>query len=127
MWLVATATGDLADAIDRDLISDGKDFDDLGWRGLWAYITTAPPGTAIHYVQSKGWAVGDKIAAETLNDLRDLLWRYVAVHFKDGVDVPRPEPIDYPGRAATTGAQGWETATLEDLMTPEVRALLKEG
>lgn len=127
MWLVVTATGDLSDAIDRDLISDGKDFDDLGWRGLWAYITTAPPGTAIHYAQCKGWPVGDKIAAETLNDLRDLLWRYVAVHFKDGVDAPHPEPIDYPGRGGTTDAQAWEAATIEDLMTPAVRALLKEG
>jgi hypothetical protein len=121
------ATGELADAIRRDLLTDQLDFDDLGWRGLWAYITTAPPGTAIHHARSKGWVVGDKLAAETLTDLRTLLHRYVSVHFEGGADLPFPEPIDYPGRGATTdeAAKTWETVTIDELISPEVRALME--
>lgn len=117
--------GDLADAIRRDLLTDQLQFDDLGWRGLWAYITAAPPGTAIFYAISKGWTLGEKLAAETLTDLRSLLHRYVAAHFVGGTEAPLPEPINYPGRAVADEPKGWETATIDDLLTPEVKALLE--
>jgi hypothetical protein len=127
-WLVEQATGDLADAIARDLFTDGRDFDDLGWRGLWAYITKAPPGTAIHYQRSEGWLLGDKIAAEQLYEQRKLDWRYTAIHFEGGANADFPEPIPYPGAAMTDqakAAKSWATATIDDLVSPEVRALLR--
>jgi hypothetical protein len=127
-WLVEHATGDLADALDRDLRSDRLTFDELGWRGLWAYITAAPPGTAIHYARTEGWTLGDKIAAEQLYEQRKLGWRYTAIHFKGGKDHPFPEPIPYPGAGKTDeakNAQSWETATVDELVSPEVRALLQ--
>ena len=127
MWLVSVATSDLADAIHRDLLTDRLNFDDLGWRGLWAYITAAPPGTAIHYAVSEGWSLEAKIAAEQLHAQRTLGWRFGAIHFQGGTDVPFPEPIAYPGAAKSTEAvtaKSWETASLDQLITPEVRALL---
>lgn len=128
MWLAEQATGDLADALDRDLRTDRLALDDLGWRGLWAYITTAPPGTALHYAQSEGWLLGDKIAAEQLVTLREIEWRYTAIHFKGGADRPYPQPITYPGKVLpdkVAVAKSWETATIDELVSPQVRALLK--
>lgn len=125
MWLVAQATGDLADAIDRDLFSDGRDFNDLGWRGLWAYITTAPPNTAIFHQLSEGWTIGDKIAAEQLYEQRKLGWRYTAIHFVGGAEADFPEPIEYPGTQKPVPAKSWETVTLDEMVSPEVRQFLK--
>lgn len=126
IWLADAVTGELADAIRRDLLTDQLEFDDLGWHGLWAYITAAPPGTAIHYARSKGWTLGDKIAAEQLDVDRRIEWRYTAVHFEGGTDIPFPEPTDYPGRDATDdAAKTWETVTIDELVSPEVRALLE--
>lgn len=128
MWLVAQATGDLADAIDRDLFSDGRNFDDLGWRGLWAYITAAPPRTAIHYHLTEGVGLGDKVAMEQLYELRKIGWRYTAIHFQQGADAPFPEPVDYPGRDTVDQiVKSWETATLDDIISPAMRELLREG
>ena len=118
----------MADALDRDLRCDRLAFDDLGWRGLWAYVTTAPPGTAIHYHRSQGWQIGDKIAAENLYSLRELVWRYTALHFQGGKNIPFPERISYPGAATSDQEQAavsWETATVDELVSPEVRALLQ--
>jgi len=121
-------TGDLADALDRDLRTDRLDFDELGWRGLWAYVTKAPLGTAIFQERSQGWQLGDKINAEILFDLRKLLWRYTAVHFEGGREWPFPEQIPYPGSVRSDAAQAaknWEEVTTEELVSPEVRALLR--
>ena len=129
MWLIRTATGDLADALTRDLLSDRLAFDDLGWRGLWSYVTAAPPGTAIYHFRNEGWTVADHIAAEQLYELRKLGWRYTAIHFERGKDQPFPEPIWRPGFEAPAPYDGptWETATFEELVSPEVLELLKGG
>lgn len=122
------ATGELADSLHRDLFADGRTLDELDWRGLWAYITKAPPGTALHYQLSEGWAISDKIAAEQLYEQRKLGWRYTAVHFEGGKDIPVPQPISYPGAVKTeqaATAQSWESVTIDDLVSPEVRALLQ--
>lgn len=127
MWLVDQVTGDLADALDRDLRTDRLAFGDLDWRGLWAYVTAAPPGTALHYARSQGWALGDKLAAEQLHALRNLHWHYRARNFVGGADAPFPEPVDYPGRAEAPKpdpASSWATASVDDIVSPQVRALL---
>lgn len=119
----------MADAIDRDLRSDRLAFDELGWRGLWAYILKAPPHTAIHYAMTEGWSLGDKIAAEQLYEERKLNWRYTAIHFEGGRDYAFPEPIEYPGAEKSQQqvvARTWQTVTVEELLTPEVKALLQD-
>ena len=121
-------TGDLADAVTRDLLTDRLAFDELGWRGLWCYVTAAPPGTAIYHVLNEGWSIADHLAAEQLHELRKLGWRYTAVHFEGGKDQPFPEPIPRPGVAAPPVYDGptWETATFEDIVSPEVLKLLQD-
>jgi hypothetical protein len=129
VWLVRVATGDLADAITRDLLSDRLAFDDLGWRGLWAYVTAAPPGTAIHHSRHEGWTLGDHIAAEQLYEQRKLGWRYTALHFVGGKDEQFPERIPRPGVEPPEVYDGptWETATFEEIVSPEVLELLRGG
>lgn len=125
MALIVAVTGELADPLDRDLLVDRLDFDELGWRGLWAYITCAPPGTALFHARTQGWSLGDKLSAEQLYETRKLLWRYTALHFEGGKDQPFPEHIDYPGAAITDKqkmALSWQTATVDQLISPEVRA-----
>lgn len=123
------ATGELADALHRDLLSDRLELDDLGWRGLWAYITTAQPGTAIYHERFEGWTTGDHIAAEHLSDFREYLWRFTVVHFEGGKDIPFPDRVPHPGieDVDTTPAATWETVELDDLVSPEVRQLLRGG
>lgn len=126
-WLAGVVFGDLADAITRDLLTDRLAFDDLGWRGLWAYVTAAPPGTAIYHARNEGWSIGDHLAAESLHELRKLGWRYTAIHFQRGKDQPFPERIPRPGVEAPEPYAGptWETVTFEELISPEVLELLR--
>lgn len=128
MWLVRVVTGEFADAITRDLLSDRLAFDELGWRGLWAYVTTAPPGTAIHHAANHGWTISDHIAVESLYELRKLGWRYTALHFQGGAREPFPERIPRPGVTPPEQYDGptWATATVEDMVSPEVLALLQD-
>ena len=119
----------MADALHRDLLTDRLTFDELGWRGLWAYITKAPPGTAIYQHRTEGWALSDKLSAELLDDMRELLWRYGAVHFQDYAKTTQfPIRIDYPGAPKgpqVIDAKSWESVTLDEMVSPEVRALLQ--
>ncbi|OBB00940.1 hypothetical protein A5668_25195, partial [Mycolicibacterium fortuitum] len=98
--------------------------DNFGMRGLWAYVTTAPRGTAIYDARCEGWYVADHLAAEQLDVQRKLYWRYGAVHFKDGDKIPFPETIPRPGVEPIDSAATWEEA-LEDPASPQVVALLK--
>lgn len=117
-------TGELADALHRDLTADRLALDDLNWRDLWAYVTAAPPGTAIHHHRNKGWVVTDHIAAEQLSELRELVWRYTAIHFENGAKLPFPERVTHPGEDANEAAET-EPAEITDLIAPEVIAMLK--
>lgn len=70
--------------------------------------------------------MGDKIAAEQLFSQRELAWRYTAMHFENGAKVPFPEPISYPGDGNSTEDAGGQTPqTLDELISPEVRKLLR--
>lgn len=118
-------TGELADPLHRDLTTDRLTLDDLNWRDLWAYVTAAPPRTALHHARNEGWTVGDHIAAEQLSELRELLWRYTAIHFKDGNTIPFPARVPHPGDTPAEAGPTWETVTLDQMVPPEVRELLK--
>jgi hypothetical protein len=123
-WLIGIVAGELADAVARDLLADRLCFDELGWRGLWAYVTAAPPGTAIYHARFDGWTVGDHLGAELLSELRELLWRYTAVHFEGGRDIPFPVRVTHPGITTETPVS-WSTVELDDMVSPQVRALLR--
>lgn len=123
-WLAGQVTGDLADAITRDLISDHLDFNQIHPDDMRAYIEAAPPGTAIYYVRNEGWTPGDHLAAEQLDVQRRLYWRYGAVHFQGGDKEPFPESIPRPGVVSVNSAATWEEA-LEDPASPQVVAMLK--
>ena len=119
------STGELADAIHRDLLRDRLTFDELGWRGLWAYVTKAPPTTAIFNQQLDGWTVGDRMSAEyaaaQLDEMRELVWRYTALHFERGKDVPFPKPVPRPW-LEEEAYEPPKALTLEEAIPPEVRA-----
>lgn len=122
------ATGDLADALDRDLRTDRLTFDELGWRGLWAYITKAQPGTAIFHDVTDGLTTGDDLTLEVFNELREINWRYTALHFEGGKNIAFPQRLNRQILTAPPEApvKNWETVTLEELaISPEVRALLQ--
>lgn len=124
------ATGPLAEALERDLLVDRIAFDDLGWRGLWVYITKATPQTAIYQEQNEGWTFDHHLQAEMLYELRKLGWRYTARNFERGKNMPFPEPIWRPGveppAKTEFTAQDWAAVDdIEDLIPPEVRELLK--
>lgn len=120
------ATGELADAIHRDLIADRLTFDELGWRGLWAYVIKAPPRTAIYEERSRGLTTSDDIALEQLNVLREVNWRYTRVHFEGGDKTPFPQSITRESLFGDGEPQKpAEPITLEELIPPHVRALLQ--
>lgn len=124
------ATGPLADALERDLLADQIPFDSLGWRGLWCYITKAPSHTAVFQERNEGWTFDNHLAAEMLYELRKLGWRYTAIHFERGKLVPFPEPIWRPGvqpppKTEYTAEDWSQVDSVEDLVPPEVRELLK--
>ncbi len=125
------ATGQLANAIDRDLLADGLRFDDLGWRGLWCYITEAPPNSAISRRMNDDWTFDHHLLAEMLYELRKLHWRYTAIHFKDGTKVAFPTPIARPGVEPPVKTQytkeDWDSVeSAEDLIPEHVRELMKD-
>lgn len=125
------ATGQLADALDRDLRRDRLDFDSLGWRGLWCYITQATPETAVYLCQNENWKFEHHLQAEMLYEFRKLNWRYAAINFKNGSKLPFPEPIARPGVEPPVKteftASDWESVTdIEELIPPEIRELLRE-
>jgi hypothetical protein len=129
MWLARECVGDgtLAGPLNRDLICDGLEFDQLGVAGLWDYIEHAPPGTAIHHTQNHGWAPDTHLLAELLSDFRELLWRYRAIHFVGGKDVPYPDRIPRPEAEPDEPAVTWATVELDDMMSPQVRAMMQGG
>lgn len=127
-WLAGQVFGDLKLAVTRDLTRDQLDIDTLTVDQLWAYVKSAPPGTAIYHAQFEGWTVGDHLAAEQLFELRKLGWRYSAVNFEGGIDVPYPTRIPRPGveELDQQPTETWETVELEDMISPEVIALLAD-
>lgn len=120
------STGELADALRRDLLSDRLSFDELGWRGLWAYVTTAPPGTALYHARSGGWTVGDYLAAEKLDVFREILWRYIAIHFEGGTEAPFPDRVPRPGDVVVEAGPTWDAVdNVTDLMSPKVLEMMR--
>lgn len=70
-----------------------------------------------------------QLGAELLNEFSELLWRYTAVHFKDGKELPFPERKTL--RELIHGVEevepvDWEPA-IDTLTSPEFRAMLQGG
>lgn len=127
-WLAGQVFGDLKLAVTRDLTRDQLDLDTIGLDKLWAYIHAAHPGTAIYHAQNDGWTVAEHLAAEQLYELRKIGWRYAAINFKDAINIPFPKPITRPGVEVVDhdSAETWATVSLEEMVSPEVIALLAD-
>ncbi|ORA56325.1 hypothetical protein EJ571_01590 [Mycobacteroides franklinii] len=96
---------------------------------MWAYVTKAPPLTAIHHDRTEGMSIEAQIGAELLNEIAELHWRYAAVHFKGRADLPIPERLTL--RELIHGVEevepvDWEPA-IDTLTSPEFRAMLQGG
>ncbi|MCC9182565.1 hypothetical protein [Mycolicibacterium mageritense] len=75
--------------------------------------------------------LGDQIAAEQLYEQRKLGWRYTALHYEGGSDLPFPERIVLPGmedEVSGSDEPTWaDVEDVSDLMSPKVLALMKGG
>ncbi|MGH3956951.1 MAG: hypothetical protein ACRDTI_23240 [Mycobacterium sp.] len=74
-------------------------------------------------------SVGDQIAAEQLNEIAELLWRYTAVHFENGSKIPFPQHLSL--RELIYGVEPIEEvdydAHIAQNQDPKVRAMLQGG
>ncbi|AYR01084.1 hypothetical protein SEA_LEMOND_19 [Mycobacterium phage LeMond] len=92
---VCAATRQVEDAIRRDLIAAGREFDDgtLSWADLYAFIFASPPGTAVFHAFEKGWNTTDYLLAHVIDALRVGLWQKTEdAQKKPARNVPEPFP-----------------------------------
>ncbi|AOQ28882.1 tail assembly chaperone [Mycobacterium phage Thyatira] len=95
---ICAAARQVEDAIRRDLIVVGREFDDgsLSWDDLYAFIFAAPPGTAVFHAVEKGWLTTDYLLAHLIDAQRINNWQAT-----EGAQAnpPRnvPEPFPRPG------------------------------
>jgi len=92
-------------------------------------VTAAQPGTAIHHARSGGLSLEAQVGAELLNEVCELHWRYNAVHFENGANVPLPERLSL--RELIYGREPVEEidydAHIAHNQDPKVRAMLQGG
>ncbi|QFG11441.1 tail assembly chaperone [Mycobacterium phage Ekdilam] len=97
---VCAAARQVEDALRRDLLCAGREFDDgtLSWDDLYAFVYAAPPNTAIFHAFEKGWNTTDYLLAHAVDALRVLIWQKTEDATKDN---PRhvPDPFPRPGDA----------------------------
>ncbi|OFJ55253.1 hypothetical protein BEL07_03140 [Mycolicibacterium grossiae] len=91
---------------------------------MWAYVTRAQPGTAINHQLTEGWNQAEHSMANVVDIVNQLLWRYNAVHFERGSEVPYPEPVWRPGDDPVE-VEVKTALTWEEVFTPELKALLR--
>lgn len=109
------------------MLCDRLTWHDFDWRDLWAYVTKAPPGTALHEAMRDGWGVGETIAAEQLYELQILRWMEQARHFEGGADIEFPTRLPRPGVSAEpTPAQRLDDMTLDEIIPPDLMSWLDE-
>lgn len=97
---------------------------------MWAYVTAAPPGTAIHHARSEGMSIEAQLGAEVLNELSELHWRYNAVHFEGGSKIAFPERLSL--RELIYGREpveeiDYDAHIANTEVDPRVRAMLQGG
>ncbi|QFG09212.1 hypothetical protein SEA_GUANICA15_20 [Mycobacterium phage Guanica15] len=96
---VCAAARQVEDAIRRDLITAGREFDDgtLSWDDLYAFIFASPPNTAIFHALEKGWNTTDYLLAHVIDALKIGLWQKTEDATKKpprNVPKPFPRPAD---------------------------------
>jgi hypothetical protein len=85
----------------------------------------------LHHKINDGWTISEDLDAAILFELQKLGWRYTALHFERGTDVPFPEPVLRPGFELEEPEQEPGPATWADVdditeLIPEhVRELLR--
>lgn len=121
---VFAAVGQVEDAIRRDLLVAGREFDDgsLCWDDLYAFIFAAPPGTAVFHAVEKGWTTADYLLAHAIDRLSILIWQKTeGAHKKPPRGMPerfpRPsdeKPVKSVGDTANVGTTAATVTTVED-------------
>ncbi|URM86318.1 tail assembly chaperone [Mycobacterium phage ShiaSurprise] len=88
---VCAAARQVEDAIRRDLIVAGREFDDgtMSWDDLYAFIFASPPTSAIFHAFEKGWNTTDYLLAHVIDALRVGLWQRTE-------DATKPNPRHVP-------------------------------
>jgi hypothetical protein len=77
------------------MIVAGRVFDDGSWTwtDLYAFIFSAPPGTAVFHKLSQGWTTTDYMLAHVIDGLRVNNWqRTEGAHKKPPTGMPEPFP-----------------------------------
>lgn len=92
---VFAAVRQVEDAIRRDLLALGREFDDgtLTWDDLYAVIFAAPPGSAVFHAVEKGWTTTDYLLAHVIDGVRVNNWqRTEGARKRPPRNVPDPFP-----------------------------------
>lgn len=105
---VCAAVRQVEDAIRRDLLVAGREFDDgsLTWDDLYAFIFASPPGTAVYHALEKGWTTTDYLLAHVVDGIRVNNWQRTEGATKKpprGMPKPFPRPSDNDKRDAQIG------------------------
>ncbi|QAY02751.1 hypothetical protein SEA_NIKLAS_20 [Mycobacterium Phage Niklas] len=103
---VCAAARQVEDAIRRDLIAAGREFDDgtLCWDDLYAFIFASPPGSAVFHALEKGWNTTDYLLAHVIDALKIGLWQ----NTEDARKKPprnAPKPFPRPADAEKTDSE----------------------
>ena len=129
-WLARIVTDErYADALHRDLIRDQLDFDDLGWRGLWAYVKFPPAKTALREAFDGPLNEHTLGVAQIVHAVEVAVWNMRGL--KSGSDDWGPSPqIRIPGVEsepdATTDWSQLDTSTdMAEFASPEALAILR--
>ncbi|QJD52317.1 tail assembly chaperone [Mycobacterium phage JF1] len=112
---ICAAVRQVEDAIRRDLIVAGREFDDgtLSWDDLYAFIFAAPPNTAVFHAFEKGWITTDYLLAHVIDRLDINNWqRTEDAHKKPPRNVPKPFPR--PADDSPQGKQRQQQQALDD-------------
>ncbi|UTN93210.1 tail assembly chaperone [Mycobacterium phage Syra333] len=105
---VCAAARQVEDAIRRDLIVAGREFDDgtMSWVDLYAFIFAAPPGSAIFHAFEKGWNTTDYLLAHVIDALKIGLWqRTEDAQKKNPRHLPDPFPRPTDGDKQDNGSE----------------------
>lgn len=112
---VCAAVRQVEDAIRRDLIVAGREFDDgtLTWDDLYAFIFAAPPGSSVYHAVEKGWTTSDYLLAHVIDGVRITNWQRTEGAMKKP---PRnaPKPFPRPGDDDGQPKQVGDTAQVGD-------------
>lgn len=104
----------------------GLRFDDgsLTWDDLYAFIFSAPPGTAVFHAVEKGWTTSDYLLACVIDGVRILAWQKTeGAQKKPPRNMPKPFPRPHDeqtpqvGQVVSVGGVSATVTTIDDFLS----------